>query len=92
MYAMVTMTVGTIPMKKNVQLIVNGKLGPCGPHAPKLVVLELKQEHDLKAKKHYTVEKNVQDPEETSNLATNNLVQVIKQDAFCTFFPCSLTV
>ena len=72
---MVKMTAGTIPMKKNVQLIVNGKLGPGGPHAPKLVMLELKQEHDLK-KKNHTVEKNVQDPEVTANLATHNLVQV----------------
>ena len=62
-YAMVKMTAGTIPMKKNVQLIVNGKLGQGGPHAPKLVVMELKHEHDLKAKKNYMVEKNVQDPE-----------------------------
>ena len=62
-YAMVKMTVRTILMKKNVQLIVNGKLGPGGPHAPKLAVLELKHEHDLKAKKNHMVEKNVQDPE-----------------------------
>ena len=45
------------------QLIVNGTLGPGGPNAPKRVILELKHEHDLKAKKNHMVEKNVQDPE-----------------------------
>ena len=38
------------------QLIVNGTLGPGGPNAPKLVILELKHEHDLKERKNYTVE------------------------------------
>jgi len=37
-------------------LIVNGTLGPGGPHAPKIVVPEWKHEHDLKVKKNHTVE------------------------------------
>ena len=35
---------------------MNGILGPVGPHAPKLVVPELKHEHDLKVKKNYMME------------------------------------
>ena len=38
------------------QLIVNGTLGPGGPLAPKLVVLEFKHQHDLKVKKNHMVE------------------------------------
>ena len=38
------------------QLIANGTLGPGGPHAPKIVVPELKHEHDLKVKKNHSVE------------------------------------
>ena len=44
------------------QLIVNGLLGPIGPHAPKHVMLEIKHEQELKVKRNYMVE-NVQDQE-----------------------------
>ena len=60
---------------KYLQLIVNGSLGPCGPHAPKLVTLDLKHDPDLKVKMNYMVE-YVQDQQGTREVVRWSLVQV----------------
>ena len=57
------------------QSIVNGTLGPGGPNAPKLVVLELKHEHDLNGSKNHMVD-NVQDHQGNRKIVIFGLAEV----------------